>query len=634
MFQRALLSCGNKKRFTIFTTVRSLSNELNASESEPVSLESVTSHLTKYGMTYQQGYACIKTTCPRFTQPKLKLNKLDQLYINKTTGFFVCANCKRSGPWEKLRDNISLVAGSLNNGKVLRPVLCFKNWTEDASEQSVYDSVSKIMSKCRTDPLEEEEFAYLSKHLKMDGIKQRTFTAYNVKVLSDKSGVILPSCNIDMVYIWAKTMSLKNNKLKTQTYPRTNYNGLFGWPVARNRKHVVLTSSEADAMAVYQETGVAAIALPRGISTLPQEALPLLEGFEKITLWFDNSVPAFESAKTFAKKLGESRTCIVRPEAMSPAPLQALQQGYNLKNSLSQSISLLQEHVISFGSRRSDVKHELILAEHVAGIKWKYFHKLTELMKGHRRGELTVFTGSTGSGKTTFLSEYSLDLCSSGVNTLWGSFEITNIKLMKTMIQQFARKDLSQHISEYDEWADQFELLPMYFMNFHGQQNIRKVIETMSHAVYIYDIAHVIVDNLQFMMGSLDSRYDRFSKQDEIVGIFRQFATKMNCHVTLVIHPRKEDGEALSTNSIFGGAKASQEADNILILQTHKGTGSAYNKYLQITKNRFDGTLGSMRLKFDRSCKSFASKSKDSSRISSDDGETESGEKTEYPTAW
>lgn len=41
-----------------------------------------------------------------------------------------------------------------------------------------------------------------------------------------------------------------------------------------------------------------------------------------------------------------------------------------------------------------------------------------------------------------------------------------------------------------------------------------------------------------------------------------------------------------------------------------------------------------MRLKFDRSCKSFASKSKDSSRISSDDGETESGEKTEYPTAW
>ena len=41
-----------------------------------------------------------------------------------------------------------------------------------------------------------------------------------------------------------------------------------------------------------------------------------------------------------------------------------------------------------------------------------------------RRGELTVFTGRTGSGKTTFLSEYSLDLCMQGVNTLWCSFEV------------------------------------------------------------------------------------------------------------------------------------------------------------------------------------------------------------------
>ena len=62
----------------------------------------------------------------------------------------------------------------------------------------------------------------------------------------------------------------------------------------------------------------------------------------------------------------------------------------------------------------------------------------------------------------------------------------------------------------------------------------------MSHAVYVHDIAHVIVDNLQFMMGS-DSyqAVDRFLKQDQIISLFRKFATNMNCHVTLVIHPRK-----------------------------------------------------------------------------------------------
>lgn len=52
---------------------------------------------------------------------------------------------------------------------------------------------------------------------------------------------------------------------------RQNYVGLFGWSMAKNRKNIVLTSTEADAMAVYQATGMAAIALPRGISTLPQQ---------------------------------------------------------------------------------------------------------------------------------------------------------------------------------------------------------------------------------------------------------------------------------------------------------------------------------------------------------------------------
>ena len=35
---------------------------------------------------------------------------------------------------------------------------------------------------------------------------------------------------------------------------------------------------------------------------------------------------------------------------------------------------------------------------------------LNQLLKGHRRGEFTVVTGATGVGKTTLLSQLSLDL--------------------------------------------------------------------------------------------------------------------------------------------------------------------------------------------------------------------------------
>ena len=106
---------------------------------------------------------------------------------------------------------------------------------------------------------------------------------------------------------------------------------------------------------------------------------------------------------------------------------------------------------------------------------------LNEILKGHRAGELTIFTGPTGSGKTTFLSEYSLDLTMQGVRTLWGSFEIQNHRLAKLMMTQFCGMNLYKNINLFDSIAQQFSRLPIYFMNFHGQEtveNVLKVIES------------------------------------------------------------------------------------------------------------------------------------------------------------
>ena len=51
-------------------------------------------------------------------------------------------------------------------------------------------------------------------------------------------------------------------------------------------------------------------------------------------------------------------------------------------------------------------------------------------------GEFSLVTGATGSGKTTFLSQLSLDFLSQGVPTLWGSFEIQNEIFAETMVKQ------------------------------------------------------------------------------------------------------------------------------------------------------------------------------------------------------
>ena len=76
--------------------------------------------------------------------------------------------------------------------------------------------------------------------------------------------------------------------------------------------------------------------------------------------------------------------------------------------------------------------------------------------------------------------------------------------------------------------------------------------------------------------------YSYFAHFFQIIQQFRKFATVHNVHVTLVIHPRKEDEEILTANSIFGGAKATQEADNVILLQEEEINPKLKRKYIQV----------------------------------------------------
>jgi twinkle protein len=83
--------------------------------------------------------------------------------------------------------------------------------------------------------------------------------------------------------------------------------------------------------------------------------------------------------------------------------------------------------------------------------------------------------------------QFSLDMAHSGVNTLWGSFEVKNTRLMKKMLQQFAGKPLEAVAAAardgLEALMDRFEQLPLYFMGFHGGTDVDQVLEAMvSHS--------------------------------------------------------------------------------------------------------------------------------------------------------
>ena len=224
-------------------------------------------------------------------------------------------------------------------------------------------------------------------------------------------------------------------------------------------------------------------------------------------------------------------------------------------------------------------------------------------MESIENDEMHCLVANSSCPKTTLLSQLSLDFAEQGISTLWGSFEIKNTRLIHKMLQQFAREPLvyesETEIDELNKLADEFECLPLHFLKFHGGSDIDEVIGAMDYATYVHDVEHVILDNMQFMISRKangSSSYDKFETQDMAVEKFRKFATEKNIHVTLVVHPRKEDeGAKLGISSIYGSAKATQEADLVLIVQS-----DGKRKFVEVKKNRYDGTLGYCPLYFDR----------------------------------
>ncbi|KAH8412802.1 hypothetical protein KR009_005815 [Drosophila setifemur] len=555
--------------------------------------------LRQINLPHKDGYTCLQLECrlcDRNKQPASSTQKVpDQgllAYVNKRTGAFICPSC----------DVKTSLSTALSAYQVPLPAGYSKPpQTQPHYETRFPDLVDVTSEACDA--------------LGIKGLKEAQLNAIGAQWEPEQQLLHFRLRNASQVVVGEKVLHLGDRR--EETFQGSSSSGVLIHGVG-NKSKAVLVSNLLDfiVLATQNIETHCIVCLPYALNMLPQECLPGLERFKELVFWLHyDASPSWDAARAFAQKMDERRCLLIRPTETEPAPHLALRRRLNLRHILAKATPVRHKAITTFGAMRNDILSELQNIEKVNGVKWKRFPVLNKLLKGHRRGELTIMTGPTGSGKTTFMSEYSLDLAMQGVSTLWGSFEIRNTRLATTLLRQYVGYPLDDRLQEFNHWATEFERLPLYFMTFHGQQALKPVLEAIEHASYVHDVMHVIIDNLQFMMGVSTYRGDKFWEQDAIIAAFRGFATKHNVHVTLVMHPRKERQEDdLTTSSVFGTAKATQEADNVLIIQDKRLTAVRGKKYLQIAKNRYCGDLGIMPLEFDKDSLSYSSQIQNAKR--------------------
>ncbi|KRY82418.1 Twinkle protein, mitochondrial [Trichinella pseudospiralis] len=406
--------------------------------------------------------------------------------------------------------------------------------------------------------------AFTQKH-----ITRRSFQKYQVRISKDKNAMIFPSFTHFGEECYPVPVSVKLVSLTD--FKEIPLPGLFGFNLIMSISDVVvLALSEWEAMFLFEKSGLPVVVLPKNC------------------LQFENEV---------------AHSSLIKGLSIYDYYTRSSKSEVSVPQCLAQSMRMLHPCISPIGDLRSTVFDYIYRQGVTKGIaQWNRFHILNSYLGGLRLGELTIVSGPTGCGKTTFISLYSLDLCEQldkQINTLWCSFEVSTARLVHVMMQQLNCRKIDETIPEreLEIMYNKLSLLPLYFTKFNGSFEFREVVEAIEHHVEIYDIRHVVVDNLQFLAGAVDQMIsDRFTVQDRVFSEFRRIATERNVHLTLVVHPRKElDSGQLSLNSLYGGVKASQEADNVYVLQVKREFDALgipkIHRYFQILKNRRMGEL-------------------------------------------
>jgi twinkle protein len=339
---------------------------------------------------------------------------------------------------------------------------------------------------------------------------------------------------------------------------------LFGWhlidPKART---VAICEGEIDAMTLHQ-VGVPALSVNAGAGNHQwiENDWSRLDRFSEILIFFDNDESGEKGAREVMHRIGAERCKrVILPAKDANEYLLSGADGSDFwecvktakpqdPEELRQASDFIDRVKAMFYPAHGDERDPVLRLDR--DVEWFEF----------RTGELTVWTGYNGHGKSLMLSQTLLGLMQQGERVVVFSGEMTPERQLKRIAKQASGLDRPTmgYLDAIGRWLHD----KMWLFNVVGSASIERLLTVFLYASKRYGTRHFVIDSLM-MTDVPEDGAGAMTAQKEAVRKLCDFAKRNNCHIHLVAHPRKgvDESKGPGKLDVAGSSKITDGADNV-----------------------------------------------------------------------
>lgn len=193
-----------------------------------------------------------------------------------------------------------------------------------------------------------------------------------------------------------------------------------------------------------------------------------------------------------------------------------------------------------------------------------------------RAGEVTIYAGSNGGGKSLITGQIALGLIKQNQKLCIASFEMKPKRTLFRMLRQFTGKNieapmfqgkvqmLTKEIDRFKTFADK----RLFIYDQQGTTSSDQVIAMARYCAVELNIKHVFIDSLMKCVAGEDDYNAQKHFVDELTAVARDH----QIHIHLIHHIRKLQNEEIqpNKNDIKGSGAIADQVDNVLLMWRNK----------------------------------------------------------------